>query len=332
LGDRLALISLFLVLVIAVLFTVLSGLGAIVMVGSIVFPIMISLGLSRLLAGSLFLMGSSLGGMFNLINWSLYQEVLKLDQSAILGYTIRFFPIVALVTGAFVVIELRRERVSSFRLQLPQKTETQAIPAAAYLTPILPVVIILVAAVFKFNFPIVAAMLAGILYGTLTAPKSAGSKSRMLTQSIFEGIAQVGPAIALMIGVGMLLKAVAHPTVATLLNPVMKSILPRTAAGYVGFFALCAPLALYRGPLNIWGMGSGLVSLMLATGYLPGAAIMGALMAVGQIQGVSDPTNTSNVWIASYLGTDVIKIMKKTLPYVWVMAIAGLGLAALLYF
>jgi hypothetical protein len=333
LGDRTFLISVFLLLILTVLFTVLAGLGAIVMVGSIIFPIMISLGVSKLLAGCIFLLGLSLGGMLNLFNWSLYTDVLKLSQPEIMAYTLRYFPIALIISIAFIWIELKREGGSSFRkLTLPPAIQSARIPLAAFLTPLVPVAIIFGAALARFEFPIIGAMFVGIVYGTLTAPKSAGPKSQMLTRAMFDGIQSVGPAIALMIGIGMLLKSVAHPTVKALLGPALTGLMPHSAAGYLAFFTLAAPLALYRGPLNIWGMGSGLVVLMKDTGAIPATAIMAALIAVGQIQGISDPTNTYNVWIANYLGVDVIRMMKRTLLYAWVMALLGLVLATTLYY
>jgi len=59
---------------------------------------------------------------------------------------------------------------------------------------------------------------------------------------------------------------------------------------------------------------------------------MGAFMSTGMIQGVSDPTNTHNVWIANYTNTDVQDILKRTLPYMWVLAFIGLILSAVLYY
>jgi hypothetical protein len=61
-------------------------------------------------------------------------------------------------------------------------------------------------------------------------------------------------------------------------------------------------------------------------------AVMSALMSVGQIQGVSDPTNTHNVWIANYLNLNVQDILKRTLPYMWALAAAGLVVAAFMSF
>jgi hypothetical protein len=95
-------------------------------------------------------------------------------------------------------------------------------------------------------------------------------------------------------------------------------------------FALLAPLALYRGPLNVWGLGYGMGGVMLSAG-LPGGAVMGVLMSLGVIQGVCDPTNTHNVWLANEVKTDVHVLMRKTLPYAWGIAVVGLIVAAQRY-
>ena len=100
-----------------------------------------------------------------------------------------------------------------------------------------------------------------------------------------------------------------------------------TARGaYVLAFGLLAPLALYRGPLNVWGMGFGVASVLMSAG-MPGPAIMAMMLSVGQVQGICDPTNTHNIWIATYLGTDTHSLLKRTIPYAWLAVVGGLVLA-----
>jgi len=101
---------------------------------------------------------------------------------------------------------------------------------------------------------------------------------------------------------------------------------------FVIFFSVLAPLALYRGPLNVWGLGLGIGAVMLSTGKISGLALMSALMSTGQLQGVCDPTNTGNVWTAAYTHSDVNDILRKTLPYVWIGAVIGLIVGAIMYF
>lgn len=110
----------------------------------------------------------------------------------------------------------------------------------------------------------------------------------------------------------------------------MLVIVPTNAFSYVLTFTLVAPLALYRGPLNVWGMGYGLAAVFLASGMNPGA-VMGLLLAVGQIQGISDPTNTHNVWLANEMRVDVQKVLWNTLPYTWILAFAGLIISAIMF-
>jgi hypothetical protein len=54
---------------------------------------------------------------------------------------------------------------------------------------------------------------------------------------------------------------------------------------------------------------------------------MAMLLAVGQVQGICDPTNTANVWIANQQGVDVQAIMWRTLPFVWVAVFVALTIA-----
>jgi hypothetical protein len=110
----------------------------------------------------------------------------------------------------------------------------------------------------------------------------------------------------------------------------MAQIVPTNALMYVLIFTVAAPLALYRGPLNVWGMGYGIAAVFLASGMNPGA-VMGLLLAVGQIQGISDPTNTHNVWLANEMRVDVQKVLWNTIAYTWILAIVGLIISSIMF-
>lgn len=338
-GDRPLVVSLILGAVTALLFTVLGGLGAVIMVATIVLPILLSVGVPPMVAGCLFLLGLSLGGVLNLTNWQLYISVLGLSIDQIMPFALPLTGIFLVVTVLFLVIEMKREG----RVRLWAEWEAspkRTVSWLALLTPLVPLVLVFGFSLYNllahppqpFEFPIITALLFGLFYGVVTVYRRGLDMVNLLSQSIIEGIASVAPAVALIIGIGMLLNAVAHPQVAMVISPILAVVMPTNPLSYVLFFVLLSPLALYRGPLNIWGMGSGLIGLMLATRSLPAVAIMAALMAVGQIQGVCDPTNTHNVWIANFLKIDVQDILKRTIIYVWLIAVFGLILGAVMYF
>ncbi|MHB0938387.1 MAG: hypothetical protein ACYC6A_18495 [Armatimonadota bacterium] len=464
-GDKPIFLAVLLTIVIALLFTTLGGLGAVIMVATIVIPILLSLGLRPLYVGCLFLMAMSLGGAFNLQNWALYKDALGLDNAQIGAFAWPFAGLMLVVTFAFLAIEGKRMGKARFKAEVTETEPAhQFVPWYALLTPIVPLIPVLVftllpkvwvkpaeaafidstkpaatvtisrlypmdvppptptypyqlgalvgpgardqsftpvklqadekaqlqagyylaeitqpdatsdelastspaMVVFKadpwtkfelqysstaapsehpltisdatpttFDFPIVAALLLGIIYGAITTWRRGQSTVQLLTKSSFDGVGAVGPALVLMIGIGMVLKATMAPEVSNIISPVIALIVPKgdtfgSIVHYVLLFGIFAPLALYRGPFNMWGMGAGLLAVLAAK--MPGGALMGAFMSTGMIQGVSDPTNTHNVWIANYTNTDVQDIMKRTLPYMWVLAFVGLILSAVLYY
>jgi len=338
-GDRPIVLALVLTGVIALLFTTLGGLGAVIMVATIVFPVLLALGLPQLTVGCLFLLGMSLGGIFNLTNWQLYKQGLGLSTGTILTFAAPLGALMAGATIAFAVVQLRPGRLRRY-WQEPEPAEPPRFaPWYALLTPLVPLLPVLGFGVHSlisgpgkgFDFPIITAMVIGIAYGLLAAPKPPQGRIQLLTRSAIDGIGAVAPAVALMLGIGMLIKAVTHPNVLEQVRPLLAAALPSTRVGYVFVFTVLAPLALYRGPLNIWGMGFGLANMMAAAPGLGPAAVMAALLSVGQIQGVCDPTNTHNVWIANYVGVDVQRVLRTTIPYVWAAGALGLVIAAALF-
>ncbi|MBK7750276.1 MAG: citrate transporter [Candidatus Obscuribacter sp.] len=378
-GDSPYILGVMLTLVTALLFSTLGGLGAVIMVGTIILPVMLSIGIPALAAAGLFLFGISIGGIFNLTNWQLYTDVLKIDQATIFGFVAPFSLVLAFVVLLFLLIELKDRRnwlyfgagllgLGALYFPLQALSPAQApgavkaiaagdvsaltqtisglsyqtaavmlvllalyatyrhynkqdnLPAVSLLTPIVPLIFVLL-----FRWDIIPAFILGLVYGTLTTWRR--DSINILTRSIIDGVSNVIPAVLLMMGIGMLINAVMDKGVSSAIAPIIQAVIPSHSLWYVITFTLIAPLALYRGPLSLWGMGSGLVSLVLKVTSLSAQAVMGMLLSVGQIQGICDPTNTQNIWVATYLSVDTQTILRKTIPYAWLAVLMGLCLA-----
>ncbi|AGB19343.1 H+/gluconate symporter family protein [Thermoanaerobacterium thermosaccharolyticum] len=329
-GDKPLIVAFVLTIAIALMFTSLGGLGSVIMVGTIVLPIMISIGIKPIIAGSLLLMGLNLGGLFNIANFAFYQDALKIDMTTIKSFSLAFGIIASIVTAIFIIVTVPRYK-TIYTWAMPEQSITteKKVPFYALLTPVLPVILIFIwPLIFKdakgqpIQLDIVTAMIIGILYGILTTkPKEI---KNILMSSFVEGIKDVAPAIGLMIGIGMVLLAVMDKSTAALMSPIISKILPSGKLLYILFFAILSPLALYRGPLNLYGLGSGIAAIMISAGILSPGAIMGAMIATGNIQGVCDPTNTYNVWIGYFTNTDTATILKKTLPYMLLVVVLDL--------
>ena len=134
-----------------------------------------------------------------------------------------------------------------------------------------------------------------------------------------------------MIGIGMLLTATRLTAVKEALQPLIQNINFSSPIVYVLFFGLLSPLALYRGPLNIYGLGIGIFSLIASLGLLPAPALVAAVMCLVQVQNACDPTNTHNVWVANYVGMPVEETTKQTLIFKVAICVVGLIAASILY-
>jgi hypothetical protein len=335
-GDRPLVVTLIMVVVTALLFTTLNGLGSIIMVGSIVLPILISVGVPAMSAACIFLMAFTTGLTFNIANWKTFASLFSLDIQQIKSFEVYLLIATLIMTIVLIFIEFKKNGIK-FAFSAPVEEKKQASEAKpqlsgfagvmAMITPIIPIVLVAAA-----KFPVTPAFMCGIIWILLFTSKSFEKAMNMLVRTCYDGITDSGPAVILMIGIGILYLAVTHSMVKAILQPFLLAIVPKSAVGYVLFFSILAPLSLYRGPMNMFGLGSGIAALIIGLGTLNPLAVMGAFLAAERIQGCGDPTNTQNVWTANFVGVDVNGITKKLLPYLWILAVIGVILSAVLYF
>ncbi|HHY10821.1 MAG TPA: C4-dicarboxylate ABC transporter [Firmicutes bacterium] len=326
-GDRPFWIAFAILIALTILFTSMGGLGAVIMLGSIVLPILISVGISPLVSTGVFLFGMAGGLSVNVSNWAFFQETTGVPLETIRTFAFIIMALTLVAAVIFLLIELSRAKAKAYWADraaddLPGKE----VGFFALITPLLPLVLITI-----FNWPIIPSLLVGIVYGLAVTQKSWNSFINILTKSAFEGVRDGGPAVILMIGIGMVLNAVFHPQVSATIGPLLEKIVPKSPVSYFLFFTILAPLALYRGPLNLFGLGSGVAGLMIGLKLLPAPAVMSGLLAVERMQAIGDPTNTHNVWLAGYAEVDVNQITVKLLPYVWLLVAAGVLVATIMF-
>ncbi len=329
-GDRPLTLAVTLMIAVAWLFTTLTGLGAIIMVGGLALPIMMSIGVPRKLAGILFLLAFALGFVFNIAMWGFYQGTFNIDPQAIKRFAVILAAIDALAIVVFLIIAARRMNSYGAWAVAVEDASGEAAKAKsevslfALLVPILPLVLHA-----WLGVPVIAAFLIGAVLGVLvTRPKEV---VRQLSSAAVKGLEDVAPAVILMIGIGMLLNATTLPAVKASLSPLVSNFNFQSPLVYVAFFGLLSPLALYRGPLNPYGIGIGVYLLIRDLNLLPPLALLAAVMSVVQVQNVCDPTNTQNVWIANYVGMRVEEITRQTIIFKVAVCIAGLIAGSWLY-
>ncbi len=314
-GENPLAFSLVLCAIVALLFTTLNGLGAIIMVGTIVLPVMMTTGVPRTIAATLFLMAFALGFIFNIANWTFYTTFFGVREQQVVHYAIALAAIDAVALVTYAVIAFARERDYATWAKTAAREE-RGVPWWSLITPLLPIVLY-----FVLHLDATPAFALSALFGAVvTRPRRAIAT---LVAAAIRGVEDVAPAVVLFMGIGMLLVATKQPQFAAALHPLVASDWIRSPLAYVVVFGFLSPLVLYRGPLNPFGVGIAIFTVLLASHAVSPLVLVAAVMAVVQVQNVCDPTNTQNVWVANFTGVRIDTITKRTLPVQVPVAIAG---------
>jgi len=315
-GENPMLLALLLCAVVAVLFVSLSGLGAIIMVGSIVLPIMMTTGVPRKIAATLFLMAFALGFIFNLVNWKFYIQLFGVSQQQMYGYALVLAAIDLVALIVYAGVSFSRSRAYATWAVKGEQAASPRVPWFSLVTPVLPIVLF-----YTLHWDPVLSFAVSAVYGAVTTRPSRAIGT--LVAAAIKGVEDVAPAVVLFIGIGMLFTATKEPAFVAAMHPLAATQALHNPFVFVAIFGVLSPLTLYRGPLNPFGVGIAIFTVLLSAHALPAVILVAAIMAVVQVQNVCDPTNTANVWIANYTGVHIEEITRRTLPYQTAVAIAA---------
>lgn len=333
-GDRPVVVALGVLAVSALVGTVTGSAPAAMLAGLIGIPAMIAVGIPKVTAAGTVLMGIAVGIPFELPLWQFFSTALNLPLPTVRGFMVKLFPFALVAAVLYVLVEsLRRGVEHTWSLKSVEDTPRSAsrrerlgdAPWYALLTPAIPLILAL-----GFELAIVPSLLAGVLYALVTTTGPREMNKRLL-RTLYGGFEVAAPPIVLFIAIGILLAAVKLPGTVDALEPLMKAVSPHNAVLFVLVFTLLVPLCLYRGPLNVFGLGAGIAGVLIATGIYPAAAVLGMATSYNQVFGVADPTSTQTVWAAQYAGVSPQQVMVRTLPYVWAVALGGLCVTAATY-
>lgn len=332
-GDRPTVVGLGVLAVSALIGTVTGSAPAAMMAGIIGIPAMIAVGVPKTTAAGTVLMGIAAGMPFELPVWQFFSSALHLPVGTVRGFLLKLFPFALGFAVLYVLVENRRKGVeyawslSSVAERPANRRPSRArrlgdAPWYALLAPVVPLVLAL-----GFKVEIIPSMLAGVLYTLLTTTRP-GNLNKRLLRTLYAAFEVAAPPIALFVAIGILLTAVSLPGAIEALNPLVEAVTPENPVVFVLVFTVLAPLCLYRGPLNVYGLGAGIAGVLIASGIYPAVAVLGLTSSYNQIFGVSDPTSTQTVWAAQYSGVSPQQVMLRTLPYVWCVALGGLCVTA----
>lgn len=331
-GDRPALTCVLLCAVTALIFTTSYGPGAVVAIGVIVFPIMLSLGIPNTLATCAFCMSVGCGLYFNqsLLTQAAGTMVLAdgtkyLASAAEWGQWYRFaFPafaihFVSIVLMVIITLKMTKGRSAVHAWAAPADAGSTArdVNGWACLTPIIPVTLAI-----AFNISQIPAIVIAVVYALLTtrAAKGWNEVCDLIQKSFHDGVADVGLVLGFLMSVQMFVRAAS--ACKNLLSPIFAPIIPSNVFVLFLVFGLLGFLALYRGPLTIWGAGVATFTIVASVTNLP-IAVLYPLFYIPccTVNTNVCPTQSWNMWAIGYNKVPVSDFMKTCVPYALVCAL-----------
>lgn len=334
-GDRPTVVALGVLAVSGLVGTVTGSAPAAMLAGIIGIPAMIAVGVPKVTAAGTILMGLAAGLPFELPVWQFFSTALDLPVETVRGFMIKLFPFAAFFAVLFVLVETRRRGVehawslrsvdASAERRPTRRERLGDAPWYALFTPVVPLVLAL-----GLEIAIIPSLLGGVLYALVTTTRPRDMNRRLL-RTLYASFDVAAAPIVLFVAIGILLAAVQLPGSIEALEPLVRNVSPQNPVLFVLVFGALVPLCLYRGPLNVYGLGAGIAGVLIAAGIYPAVAVLGLTTSYNQVFGVADPTSTQTVWSAQYSGVSPQQVMLRTLPYVWCVAVGGLIVTASLH-
>jgi hypothetical protein len=150
-------------------------------------------------------------------------------------------------------------------------------------------------------------------------------------KAFYDAFPDIATIAALWIICGMLIVAGQLDAVKAVLNPVFSPFIPHGPLGAAIFFALLAPLAIYRGPFSVVGTGAALLAVMLNADYVSPIFLYLCWRGPLCLQGSQDPTNSWTLWTIGYTKVSHAEFLRTALPWGWLMVAVNAFIAYFMF-
>ena len=330
-GDKPLFTITLLNVVVAVIFTSMTGAGPVIAIGVIVLPILLSLGVPKAIALFSFMGAVASGIYLNPVNFAQYQAFYQ-DASGKVTYQfsnyvawgVSALVIMLVVTTISTGIALKvKKPARAWAAQTEKPSDTKNAPAIALITPILPVLgVIFLNLPVIFGF-IIAGFLALLVCGKM---KAFNDTARLVNKMFCDGVIDTAPLVGFLLTLPMFNQAAAYAS--PYFQTIIGGIVPKSALVICIVFAVLAVFGLFRGPMTL--VGSGAATLGVIRNFFP-VTLLYPLFAV--------PTITMNIgscitqsWVAwglAYTKVEGKDFLRLSIPNGWITSII---LTALAYF
>jgi hypothetical protein len=334
-GDKPVITSVLLSLVTAGVFTSMFGTGAVVAIGVIILPILLSLGIPKVLAISSFMLSVGAGLYINPVIFNQYQAFyLSAQGKQTYFYDMTYLRwgfvamgvqlLVAIIATIFLI--RKKKTVHAWAAQSSKSQETTHAPGIALITPFVPVVLAIV-----LKWPVIVGFLIAGFYALAVCGKMKNFEetARVFNKTFYDGVIDTAPLVGFMLMIPMFNSASA--LCVPYFNAVLGNVVPHSTLVICIVFALLAPLGLFRGPFTLAGAGAATLGILKAVGF--STPLLFPLMYA--------PTVTMNisscitqswiVWGINYTKVSTKDFLKLSIPLGWSICVILAGVTFVMF-
>lgn len=331
-GDRPVVTTILLSIVVAGIFTSMFGTGAVIAMGVIVLPIILSLGIDKRVALTSFMLAIGAGLYMNALPFAQYQAYYSdgadyLFNGIYVKYGVTALVTQLLVTIVYIIVASRKDKkkISAWAAPNPE-VETKDVPGIALITPILPVLMVIL-----LNWPICFAFLVSTVFALLVCGRltSYNEVARLITKNFADGVVDTAPLLCFMMFIQAFNKAASFCV--PYFNAVLGNVIPKNALLIAIVFAVFAPLGLFRGPLTLAGSGAAMLGILSGLGFAT-AFLYPLFYAPTMTMNISCCiTQSWIVWGLNYTKNDTKEYMGHSIPCGWIICVI-LAIATYVYY
>lgn len=320
-GDKPAITTILLCIVTGLIFTSTFGAGAVVAIGVIVLPILLSLGVPKALAVSSFIMSVGSGMYVNIVLFKQMQgifEGFEYSSSYLkFGFTAMAVQLVFIIF--MVLFKLRKTKVNHSWAANAGVGESGQAPAIALITPLIPVVLAIFFGWQPIPAFIVAAFFALFVCGKIKSYKDCEA---IISKTFYDGVVDVAALLGFLFILPMFNKVSGLDAI--FFDPILGGIMPTSALFLCILFAVIAPLGLFRGPLTVFGAGSATLGILRGIGTFSSTLLFPLIYIPTITMNLSVcPTQSWNLWAINYSKTSTKDFLTAGIPWGWAICVVN---------
>lgn len=329
-GDKPLVTTILISIVTALIFTSTFGAGAVVAIGVIVLPILLSLGVPKPLAVSSYLMSVGAGMYVNIVLFKQMQGIFEgfAYDSNYLKFGFTAMALQILVVIVMLAVRLSKTKVNhSWGATETSKVTVESVPGIALITPILPVVL---AIAFKWQpIPafIVSSFFALFVCGKIKSYKEC---EKVISKTFYDGVVDVASLLGFLFILPMFNKVAGFDSV--FFQGILGGIMPSSPLLLCIVFAIIAPFGLFRGPLTVFGAGAATLGILNGMGIFPVALLFPLIYIPTITMNISCcPTQSWNLWAINYSKSTTKDFLRSGVVWGWAICVINTAVAYFMF-